>query len=244
MQISNIWNKFHLHGSKIVGIVLICLYALPSFGQYQNVRMNNPNYDDRLFSYGFLIGIHNTSLKLEYSDRFVSNDFDTLHSILPRPSAGFSLGFIVNMRLNEYLDLRLLPKVAFYEHDLVYNYTSQRTQIELKESTIIEFPLMLKYKSERRGNSRMYMVGGLKPAIAVSGKNDVNTSYKSLNIKRGNLNADFGFGFDLYFPLFKFSPEIRFSKGLINVLEFPPNELSEGISSLKTNTIHFYLLFQ
>jgi hypothetical protein len=81
----------------------------------------------------------------------------------------------VNYKLADFFDLRITPKVAFYEHRLQYKYTDgsalgQETHEELVETTMVEFPILLKYKSERRGNIRMYMIGGIKPAIEASGK--------------------------------------------------------------------------
>ena len=54
----------------------------------------------------------------------------------------------------------------------------------------------------------MYMIGGVKPGIEASGKKDKTKA--ELEIKGTNLSLEAGFGFDLYYPLFKFSPEIRF----------------------------------
>lgn len=244
MQTTNVRYKLNLCGYK--GLIVLCivlLFSARSMGQ-NYLQVNNPNYDDRFLSYGFLIGIHSTAFKLHYSDLFVSNDFDTLHSIQPLRSPGFSLGFIVNFGIYEFLDVRILPKVAFYEHTLEYNFTDESLISKLKESTVVEFPVMLKYKSTRRKNSRMYMVTGFKPAIEASGRTDLELSSERLNIQRFNLSYDFGFGFDIYFPLFKFSPEVRFSKGLSNMLTGAPNIYSAGIDRLSTNTVNFYLLFQ
>jgi hypothetical protein len=44
--------------------------------------------------------------------------------------------------------------------------------------------------------------------------------------------------------LFKFSPELRFSKGIGNMLGDGGNDFTQGIQSLNTNTITLYLLFQ
>jgi hypothetical protein len=149
--------------------------------------MNNPNYDDRFLSYGFLIGIHTSTYQLKYSDRFVSKDLDSLYAISPSWSPGCSLGFIVNLHLSEFLDLRLLPKVSFYEHRIEYLRLDEPKIDELVETTVVEFPLLLKYKSERRGNFRMYMLGGVTPGFEASGKNDVDEiSKKNLNIKAFN----------------------------------------------------------
>jgi hypothetical protein len=211
------------------------------YGQRQ-VGMNNPNYDDRLLSYGFLIGLHTSSFQLKYSDEFLN--LDTLHSIQPNYSPGFSLGFIVNFRVADFLDVRLLPKVSFYEHDIDYRYTDGTIQKQLIESTVVEFPLLLKYTSVRRGNLKMYLVGGVKPGIEASAKNAAENEEDVISIQKANLSLDFGVGFDLYYPLFKFSPELRFSRGIRNMLGDGSNDFSTGIESLNTNTVTLYLLFQ
>lgn len=244
MQTTNLWHKLNLYRSKVILITLLVSFCGVTNAQ-RNVEMNNPNYDDRFLSYGFLIGLHSTTYQLKYSDQFASRDLDSLYSISPSWSPGFSLGFIVNMNVSEFLDIRLLPKVAFYEHRIEYQRLDLPVIEELVETTVVELPLMLKYKSERRGNFRMYMVGGIKPGFEASGKNDVDeVSKENLDIKAFNLSLDVGFGIDMYYPLFKFSPEIRFSKGITNMLGADKNELSAGIDRLNTNTITLYFLFQ
>jgi hypothetical protein len=213
--------------------------------QQRWVDKNNPNYDQRKLSYGFLIGLHTTAYQIKYADRFVTHDFDTVYSIEPGWSPGFSLGFIVNYRLTDLLDFRITPKVAFYEHTLRYRYTDETTTEEqLVETTMVELPFLLKYKSERRGNIRMYMIGGVKPALEASGKKELENSSNTLGIKGTNLSLEAGFGFDLYYPLFKFSPEIRFSRGIVNILENTTNKYGQPLQRVNTNTITLYLLFQ
>ncbi|MEQ8423781.1 MAG: hypothetical protein RIA63_03665, partial [Cyclobacteriaceae bacterium] len=56
-----------------------------------------------------MIGIHTSAYQVKYSEKFVTQSFDTVHSVLAPFSPGFSLGFLVNLRLNENLDLRVFP---------------------------------------------------------------------------------------------------------------------------------------
>ncbi len=243
MQAADFWNKFYLHRAKIILFGFLLMAHAMHAQSFKWARRNNPNYDDRRLTYGFLIGLHTTAYQIEYSDSIVSPT-DTVHSVIPYWRPGFSLGFIVNYRLSEFLDLRLTPEVAFYEHKLRYNYINGIFEEELVETTMVEFPLLLKYKSMRRGNIRMYMIGGVKPGIEASGKKEIQNSTKSLEVKNFNLNLEAGIGFDLYFPLFKFSPEIRFSKGVIDVLDNTENKFGQPLRRVNTNTITLYLLFQ
>lgn len=246
MQAPYIWNKFNLYGSKIIFLLTFLLVVQTVHAQrIRYVRTNNPNYDRRKLSYGFLIGLHSSTYQIKYADKFVTHSFDTVYAVTPLWSGGFSLGFIVNYRLAEFLDLRLTPDVAFYENRVRYSYTNKLpSNDQLAETVMVEFPLLLKYKSERRGNIRMYMIGGVKPSIEASGKKDIENSKIGLEVKGSNVSLEAGFGFDLYFPLFKFSPELRFSKGMANILSNTTNVYGQPLSRINTNTVTLYLLFQ
>jgi opacity protein-like surface antigen len=243
MQVTYIWDKFHLHRYKVILILALVFCSLATVAQEKRwVQRNNPNYDNRKLTYGFLIALHSSIYQINYSDQFITQNFDTLHSVNSSWTSGFSLGFIVNYRLNEYLDLRLTPEVAFYEQKVRYQFTNEAFEDARVESTMVEFPVLLKYKSERRGNIRMYMIGGIKPAIEASGKKD-NTK-EELEVIGSNLSLEAGFGFDLYYPLFKFSPEIRFSRGIIDILGNQTNSYGQPIQRVNTNTVTVYFLFQ
>jgi hypothetical protein len=109
---------------------------------------------------------------------------------------------------------------------------------------MVELPILAKYKSARRGNMRMYMIGGVKPGIEASGKKDLDALTTRLGVSEFNLALEGGFGFDFYYPLFKFSPEIRFSRGINNLLKDTDNPFGQPLKRINTNTITIYLLFQ
>jgi hypothetical protein len=212
--------------------------------KFKWARENNPRYDERFISYGFVIGIHTAGYQVKYSPQFVTPNYDTVHAVMAPTSGGFSLGFLVNMRLFDVLDLRLMPKAGFYDYKLEYDYTDRTSKSQLIETTMMEFPLLLKYKSLRRGNVRMYMIGGFTPSFELSGKNDVESTTANLAVKKTNLTIDAGFGADFYFPLFKFSPEIRFSRGITNVLGDDQSVFRDPIKRLNTNIVGIYFIFQ
>jgi hypothetical protein len=237
-----------------VHLLTLLFFAISFTAQaqyYSNKKFankNNPNYDERKkLTYGFLIGLHNSAYQIKYADRFVTQDFDTVFSVEPNWKRGFVLGFIVNYRFTEFLDFRITPQVAFYEHALSYIYTQNANQLtdeQIIETTMVEFPILVKYKSVRRGNVRMYMIGGIKPGIEASGKKDIDALTTRLAVKEFNLALEGGLGFDFYYPLFKFSPEIRFSKGVSNLLKDTENPYGQPLKKINTNTITVYFLFQ
>ena len=244
MDTINLRYKFYLLGTKVAIVFFLFLIAGRGMAQ-SNSAVVNPRYDERkVVTYGFTLGYRTVSYRMRYSDYFVSPDMDSVHSIMPRKSPGFSLGFIVNFKLAQYLDARITPTVAFSEYHINFNYTGGPTVDKFVESTAVEFPLLLKYKSQRRKNTRMYIVGGINPILEAASKSKLDEDKDNFQIEQFNLALDIGFGFDLYFPLFKFSPEIRFSYGLLNILSPQKNDLSAGIDEFKTKAVALYLHFQ
>jgi Outer membrane protein beta-barrel domain len=245
MHATDIRDQFALYRIKIALGLFFAGLSFSANGQLFNwANQNNPHYDDKRYTYGFAIGIHTSAYQVKYSDQFVTPKFDTVHSVIPSFSAGFSLGFLINYHANDQLDLRIMPKAGFYDQKLTYYFTNAPSLTQTVETTMVELPCLIKYKSVRRGNVRMYMIGGFTPGIEASGKNDVAANNSTLSIQKANLSLDAGMGFDFYFPLFKFSQEIRFSRGLVNMLGSSPSVYSAPLKRLNTNTISVYFIFQ
>lgn len=243
MQTTNSWHKLHIHWQKIILLSLLLAFVFPAKAQNE-VSENLLDYDAEWIHYGFLIGLHSSKYRIQYADAFATDALDTLHSVVPEPLPGWKVGFVVDMYLLKYLSFRVLPTVGFYEHHLHYRYTDNTTQTLLKDATMVELPLMLKYKSARRGNVAMYVVGGFSPSLEAAGGTDDLDTDETIQLRNWNYAIDAGIGFDLYFPLFKFSPEVRYSWGLRNMLTDQTNDYSVSLKKLTYQNISFYVTFE
>lgn len=209
-------------------------------------------YDDRLLHYGFFLAVNSSGFRAPASPFFNSQlsnpnikPDEKLFAINPRHGLGFTTGFILNVRIFDLMDVRILPTVSFYQRFVDFRYQNDSIVTELKQSTFsfVELPIMLKFKSQRRNNTRMYMLAGFKPGVEVgSKKNEIQND--RLRSTTFDFSVEYGFGFDLYYPLFKFSPEIRFSHGLMNLKNKDPNNYSYSISKMYTHTVTIYLNFE
>ena len=242
MQAAYIWHQFHIHRRKAIILLLACLC-------YASVAQNNTpenliNYDEQWIHYGFLLGLHSSKYVIRYSDTFTTPAQDTVHSIIPGNLGGFKLGFIANMRLSNYLDFRGSVTIGFYENDLLYRFTDNTSLRELKDATMVEFPLLLKYKSVRRGNLAAYLLGGVKPSFEAAGRGDQGDEVEALELRNWDVAIEIGGGLDIYNTFFKFSPELRYSYGLRNMLADERNEFSVGLDRLTTQNITLFLTFE
>ena len=240
MDSTCIWHYINIHREKaLTFLVLALLISNISFAQkYQQINL--PNSDNHKLHYGFVIGIHASKWKMKYSRAFL--DSANIDAIKPLNTGGFSIGFLINKKVADFFDLRVLPTAGFYENTLRYDYANGEEIVKKADVTYAEIPILIKYKSERRGNIRMYMIGGIKPAFEVTNKTEDEDEL--LNIKKANLSVEYGVGFDLYYPMFKFSPELRFSQGLVNMLDDQSkSRYNKPLNVLKTFSVSLFFIF-
>lgn len=258
MQITHLWHKFHLYRRK-VGLFALALFApfLSGMAQDKTFIFNQSGSDDQFLSYGFFLAAHNSSLRIKYSESFLdplNTDASNVRSIMPIFSPGFALGFLVTVRLHDQFNVLFTPKVAFYEHKTDLQLFTDDANAPnglginaiplMSEETLVEFPILFKYKSERFNNTRMFFVGGVNGQIRT--KNQEEADEDDVVLRGRDLALEMGMGFDLYFKYFKFSPEIRFSHGLMNLHRpgYSDERIDASITDIRRKSITIYFNFQ
>jgi hypothetical protein len=162
---------------------------------------------------------------------------------------GFGIGFITRYSLTDNLEVRITPSLIFADRELSYTFTdpSQNMNKQL-QPTVVDFPLSFKLKSDRIGNFRAYILGGLKYSeqIGKGASTDANDDplQKLVRNTSGYGSYEAGLGCDFYFEFFKLSPEIKISNSLGNVLIQDNQPFSAPISKLSLHTIMFSLYFE
>ncbi|MBK7885834.1 MAG: outer membrane beta-barrel protein [Bacteroidetes bacterium] len=116
--------------------------------------------------------------------------------------------------------------------------------IKKVESTFLEFPLELKFKSNRVNNYRFYVTGGFKYMIDLVSQAKVENQEELVKLDDRDFGYIIGVGMDLYLPLFKFAPEIKMFQGIPNVLATDPAVYTTSISALRSRIFTFSLTFE
>ncbi len=226
---------------KKSGLVLLLglLAASPVLGQ-----RNNPYYDDKTIHFGFLVGYNSSTFHLQpNAARYVLND--TMTYMAPSWGPGFQLGIISDLRLAEHATLRFTPTLMFSQRNIQYSFVNPLNDIRRSlQIANVDLPLLLKFRSDRIDNFRMYTIGGFKYSIDMASQEKVVEDVERVKIIRTDIAYEIGFGFDFYLPYFKFSPEIKFAQGLRNVLVPETHVYSNPIEGLRGRTIMISLNFE
>ena len=225
----------------VVLFLLLSIYANAQLGKSMFTKdpiINLENFDKQRIYWGYYLG-------------FSSFDFKTDFKTNPAPDklidvkghTGFNVGLVGVLRLHEYVELRFEPGLYYASRTLTYSqFTTERDGVREVKATYIDFPLILKFSSLRTGNVRPYLLGGLSSTLNLSSNSkskDDNLEQK-FRVKPWTQNYTLGFGVDLYFEYFKFSPSIRGVFGLKDELirDTDPNSPWTGnIQSMKTRAV-------
>jgi len=185
-----------------------------------------PNFDKRTIHFGYYLGMNSFNYKFE----FISpNDYPVTPPITPdnkyelavdlKKTYGFNIGFVVDLRLNDNINLRLEPGLV--SNSLTFNflnaytdhlpYLGQEGTERTITATYLHIPLLFKFNTNRLNNIRPYILAGASYDYNFSSNEDNSLDNYDLQFRTTthNFMYEVGLGMEFYFYYFKFSPSIR-----------------------------------
>lgn len=239
-------KRLKTSGTACLVLVLVVLFTGGSaFAQRKRVQ-NLPKYDKQKFHFGFLLGINVTDFTIRRIPEF--NKLDSLYVVESSKQTGFNIGIVTNLKLTNNLDLRFIPDLAFSQRNLEYTFKDLGKDVVVVkeiESTFLQFPLDLKFKSNRVNNYRVYVVGGIKYTIDMVSQAKVENKDKDfVKLRRNDYGYQYGVGFDFYLERFKFSPEIKMYHGARNLLVDDPKIFSSSLDALRSRVFLISFTFE
>jgi len=238
-------------------IIPLLLLFLSVKGQDERPR-NLAAFDLKKIHFGFTVGVN--TMDVGISRNYAAEDF--LYADLSHLLPGFQVSIVSDLRMNKNWNLRFLPGISFGSREIYFYEYSNGEVGELAEiprvanpvplgPAFLDFPLHLKYRSDRDANYRPYLVGGVNFRYDMSAKKpgvyDAD-SEEYVKFRRGDLYLEFGFGVDTYLRYFKFAPEIKLAVGLMNMID--PNgrtghpEFANSIESVRSYIIMLNFHFE
>jgi hypothetical protein len=250
---------------SFITVAIVILTSSPAQAQKRGV-INLPNYNNAPYHFGFILALNQMNFTLKMKEGFQLVTYDSLQSpdifadslrllhVETKPTIGFTVGIVGNLKLGKYFDLRLIPSLAFGERYLDYYMAAwddaEVSFVEIRKnvtSAHIDVPLHVRYRSKRSHNFGAYVLAGGAyvldlAATRTSKKEADNESVVKLN--KHDIAAEVGVGFEFYNAWFKFGIELKMSYGLFDLLVREDNIYTGGIESLNSKVFQIAFSFE
>lgn len=231
-------------------VVIVCVGLSTSLWSQLNQKTENyKKFDRRWFHFGFMLGLNTADFYLIPTTNTALTP--GLVNMTTKSQPGFNLGIISSFKLGHpTLTLRFIPSLSFMERVVNYHFIDNNGEDEFLErrveSTNLDFPLLLKYRTMRYNNFAAYFIGGVQYTVDLQSKQDVAQIYSNpiFKLKKHDFQGQIGAGVDFFLPYFKFGIEVKMSHSIINNLYQDNTRISMPIDRLYNRVVWFCLTFE
>ncbi len=233
---------------KLFVVLAILFFAESAKAQlFSKERLANiENFDQKKLSWGYYLGFNSYDYNFDYKEQYQDDNTDVLVS----GESGFNVGLIGDIRINNYINIRLEPGLSFTKRNLTFpGFEEEKDYLREVKSTYIHIPLLIKVSTKRLNNFKPFIIGGFSTSFNLSSNEDhpednAQGQFRSIS---NHLNYELGFGIDLYLFFFKFTPSIRgvFSLSDELVRDSDPNSAWTGnIEKMSSRGVFVNFTFQ
>jgi len=236
---------------NLLALLLLIGFSMPAWAQgITGVKVKNlPEFDNHHFHFGFLLSYNTSDFFMKLKPESAFRDSVLVLDHVKQP--GFNLGIVASLDMTPNLSLRLLPTLTFQSRNLEYTFRTadgkNSSYMKPIESTYLEFPLLMKLRSDRINNFAVYLIGGGKFSIDMSSQKDVNNNIDQdivVKLAKYDYGAEVGGGCDMFLPYFKFGIELKCGIGIPNLLIDDDTRFSRPIESLRSKTYMLTFTFE
>jgi len=204
-------------GKGLCGFVFLFLFTMKASAQKE---LYLEEHDAKPYYFGITLSMSSNRFHTGFRSAFLKQD-----SILvaePLNSGGFALGLSATAKLTKRFEARFNPQLMFTDRVLSYQLKYPDRDLgyvvdKHVESVIMSFPVHLKFKSDRIGNFRVYLLGGGKLDYDLASNAKARQADDMIKIDKADYGLEGGVGFNFYFKSFIFSPEIKLGHGIRNL---------------------------
>jgi hypothetical protein len=237
-------KKAHI---RILSVILILTLSIQARAQLRD-DINLPDHDSKFYHLGIALIYNNSHFQVTPHPNLLASD--SVLSINPENTGGFGLAGMHTFNFNPHLEFRIVfPELMFSYKNLTYSTTfpsGQKTVATKQiESILLGFPVQVKFLSDRMNNFRFYMLGGVNYQYDLASNATARKADDLVKLNPYDFSIEAGIGFQIFFPVFILSPEIKLSNGIINVHHRDPSLIySNTIDKLRSRMIVFSLIFE
>jgi hypothetical protein len=235
----------YLYSLQILVFCLIGLFPGDTQAQFNKGNVNFRQFQNKAYYFGLTFGYNYSNFQLQHSQRFILNDSFNITEGLGGP--GLNVSMVTNMKLGDYFDFRFLPGFSFVGRKFYYvGATDQIEQVKSIEGVLVQAPLQVRFKSQPFHDMRMFVLAGAKYTYDVASNSRIRKEQANriIRISPHDFSVEVGAGAQFFFPFFIFSPEIKYSQGIGNILIYnskltQSTVLEKVFSKTFTISLHF-----
>lgn len=212
---------------------------------------NLQNFDKQKFHFGFILGYNSADFFTDLKPNTFQSD--SLISLRVGRKPGFNLGIVTSWDMSPMFKLRFLPTLSFQERSMTYNFYSEPDTNTIwnksVQSTYLDFPLLLKIRSQRINNFAAYAIGGGRFGLDMQSNNKVDNDNASpseqvIKLTKPDYGIEVGGGFDFFLQYFKFGVELKMGVGMKNILIQENTIFSAPLEAIKSKVWTVSLTFE
>ena len=236
----------YLLRKQVVLLIIISFFCASQI--HAQKELYRRYHDDLVYYFGLTLGYNTSTLHISKSAQFLQSD--SIMVAEPGSSGGIAMGLMATARLSDHFQIRVNPQLIIGGSKYIaYTLSKGKPgeplfQNQTLPSTLVSFPVQIKFNSDRIGNFRTYLLAGLKYDYDLSSNSAARNVDDIIKLKANDIGFELGLGFNFYLPFVTVSPEIKISNGLKNIHQLDPalkysNVLDQILSRMVVFSIHF-----
>lgn len=213
---------------------------------------NYRRFDERWIHFGFMLGANTANFKAIPVNEAYANY--NLKSLETKSQPGGQVGIVTTLKLGHpVVRLRFIPTLSFQERAIQYYFTnpdpSKTNDLMMEErvnSTNLDFPLMLQFRTLRINNFAAYVLVGGQYSYDLQSQEEASQNFNDpfVKIRANDFQGQVGGGLEWFAPYFKFGFEVKFSQSFKNSFIQDNTPVSEPIDRLYNKVLWFSLIFE
>jgi hypothetical protein len=210
--------------------------------------INLPDHDDKPYHFGINLGFNRSHFSFSHHPLFMQRD--SVMVVESINSTGLNLAWLVDKRLSDHFNIRTFPlDLTFTEKAFQYNLKypdrpggEDSVTTKKVQSISLTLPIQLKFSSDRIGNFKVYMLGGVKAEYDMAANAGARKAENLIKLNKLDYGVEAGLGFHFYYPYFVLTTELKTGWGLGNLHSRDKDlKFSNVIDKINSRTITFSL---
>lgn len=227
-------------------VLFSCFYTTYAQDYYlENLKIE----DKKRMRFGYYIGLNSVGAKMDY----LPNPNGESFRLSVKPKTSFDVGLLADLRINEFLNLRFHPGVAFVEREIRFPFSetvySKPLLERIVKSNYVRLPVGIKLNARRIRNTRPFLMGSMSYNINITSEetNPEDNTSGTFRMKRNMYAWEFAIGADVYLPFFKFTTSVHGLFALNNEIvpdNNPNSNFTRYINSMKSRGVFVRFTFE